>query len=385
MSVTPPRRQRCHSGAGQTRARTLELEVGPTKKTTRTTPRIAAEVPGDTHAWLVEPDNPAIAVLTRRDLLGEPDSPELKALWARRNEYEPVAGILDAQKPDGSWATPGRDYQKYGGSLWQVHLLGELWADGDDERVRRGADYAFSRQLPDGSWSASNMQPSGSIACLTANVGRALARLGWADDERVAAALGYCVGLHRDLGIVDCREGHMYQLNGYCHMLTPKILMFLAEVPRELWPDGAEALSDECIAKLRDKAVFRCLPVEAREFNDQLWSMPAAERTGFRERFLAEHEPLHYKEKPGWLRFGFPLSYNSDALEALWALMSVGEPPREEYADAIALVRDAADKESRWKLRNSLNGKMLADVETKGAPSKWLTYRALRVLQWAAS
>ena len=34
----------------------------------------------------------------------------------------------------------------------------------------------------------------------------------------------------------------------------------------------------------------------------------------------------------------------------------------------------------RWTLRNSLNGKMVADVDTKGAPSKWLTLRALQAL-----
>jgi hypothetical protein len=229
------------------------------------------------------------------------------------------------------------------------------------------------------------MRPAGSITCLTANVGRALARLGWARDERVIEALGYCARLYEELGIVDCREGGAYQLNGYCHMLTPKLLLFLAEVPRELWPGGAESLRDECVAKLRDKAVSRCLPVEAREFNDRLWSMPSAEREGLRDAFLAEHQPLHYKDKPGWLRFGYPLSYNSDVLEALWALAAIGEEPCQEYADAIALVRDAADSEIRWKIKNSLNGKMLADVETKGQPSKWLTLRGLRVLEWAGA
>jgi hypothetical protein len=46
-------------------------------------------------------------------------------------------------------------------------------------------------------------------------------------------------------------------------------------------------------------------------------------------------------------------------------------------------VKAAADDQMRWTLRNTLNGKMLADVETKGGPSKWLTLRALRVLAWA--
>jgi hypothetical protein len=341
---------------------------------------VVAAVPSSTLEWLLEPENPAVAVLTRRMLLREPDSPDTVAMWERRNEYAPVARILDAQHEDGSWETPARDYQKYGGSLWQIVFLGEMYASADAERVRRGAAYAFSRQLPDGSWSAVNMRPAGSITCLTANVGRGLARLGFERDERVAAGLRYCVDLYRSIGIVDCREGRDYQLNGYCHMLTPKLLLFLAGVPRELWPDGAQDLRDECVAKLREKEVFRCLPVESREFTDAVWSAPTGQRPGVRERFLASHPQLHYGDKPGWLRFGFPLSYNSDVLEALLALAAAGEPRRPEYEPAIEKVRASADGQMRWTMRNSHNGKMIADVEKKGAPSKWLTLRALQVL-----
>ena len=205
---------------------------------------ILSQVPAETIDWLLEPDNPAVAVLARRALLGESDDAAAAALWARRNEYPPVAAILDAQLDDGSWMAPSQDYRKYQGSLWQVHLLGELWASADDPRVRAAADYAFSRQLPDGSWSASNMRPAGSIACLTSNVARALARLGWARDERVVAALAGLVSLWRELGIIDCRWGLESQLNGYCHMLTVKELLFLGEMPRDVWPEGAEALRD---------------------------------------------------------------------------------------------------------------------------------------------
>ncbi len=338
------------------------------------------DIPRETLDWLAEPDNPAVAVLSRRELGGEGESRELAALWSRRNEYAPVATILSAMAENGSWATPGQDYKKYQGSLWQIHFLGELYASGEDERVRRAAAYAFERQLPDGSWSCSNARPDGSIACLTANVGRALARLGWARDERVVAALGYCARMYAELGVVDCRFAKPYTLNGYCHMLAPKELLFLAEVPADHWPEGATELKDACVAALRDKQIYFCLPAESREFLDKLWSMPSAERDGCRDRFLAKHETLHYKEKPGWLRFGYPLSYNSDALEALVALTGVGEERRSEYEPAIALVRDAADAKMRWKLRNSFNGKMLADAEVKGQPSKWLTLRALRAL-----
>lgn len=341
---------------------------------------ILTRVPGSTLDWLLAEDNPAIAVLTRRTLLGEGEDAAAR-LWVRRNDYEPVARVLEAQLPDGNWAPPARDYAKYGGSLWQIHFLGELWADGTDARVRRGAEYAFARQLPDGSWSCSNMRASGSVTCLTANVGRALARLGWASDARVVHALEYCVRLREELGAINCRPLSGYQLNGYCHMLTPKILMFLAEVPQALWPDGAEDLRDECIAALRDKQVFRCLPEGAREFQEAIYRVPAAEWGASRERFLAEHGPLHYSDKPGWLRFGYPLSYNSDVLEAMWALAAVGETRRAEYEPALAVIEQAADAQMRWKLRNAFNGKMIASIETKGQPSKWLTLRALQVLE----
>lgn len=344
--------------------------------------RIVTRVPDETLAWLLEPENPAVAWLARRTLLGETDSPEISAARERRNDYEPVAQILDAQLDDGSWAPPARDYAKYGGSLWQIIFLGELWADGSDPRVRLAADYAFSRQLPDGSWSCTNKQPRGSIPCLTANVGRSLARLGYERDERVVAALAQVAGVYAEYGSFACPPGGtVFALNGYCHMLTPKVLLFLGAVPLGLWPDGARELRDGAVAALRDKEVFRSLPQGARDFADQVYSAKPAEREGMRERYLAEHGPLVYGDKPGWRRFGYPLSYNSDALEALWALAGVGETRRPEYEAALDLVESAADDRMRWKLRNTFNGRMIADVEAKGEPSKWLTLRALQVLE----
>lgn len=344
-----------------------------------------ARIPAATLEWLLGEDDPAVAVLTRRTLLGEPDAPETDALWARRNEYEPVRTILDAMREDGSWLPPERDYKKYEGSLWQIVLLGELWADPADERVGRASAYAFSRQLPGGAWSA-NGKPAGAAPCLTANVGRGLARMGFERDERVAAALGWCANLYREQGHLGCRDMHEFALNGYCHMLAPKLLLFLAEIPPEARPDGTGELAEECVRVLRDKEVFRSLPAEFKEFQAEVWTRPRGQMAEARERFIAEHAPLHYGDKPGWLRFGFPLSYNSDALEALLALAAVGEVLRPEYEPALEAVENAADASMRWTLRNTFNGKMLADVEKKGEPSKWLTLRALQVLarfrQW---
>jgi hypothetical protein len=344
---------------------------------------VIAAVPPATIAWLTEPENPAIAVLTRRTLLDEPDSAETGAQWASRNTYAPVAAILDAMQPDGTWDSPARDYQKYRGSLWQIVILGELYANGHCHRIQRAADYAFSRQLEDGSWSATNKRPAGSIPCLTANVARGLARMGWSRDERVVAALASIARIHRERGSLACPPGgEATTLNGYCHMLAPKVLLLLDEVPRDVWPDGAPELRDECVRVLRDKQVHRCLPKGSREFADLAYQIKSdAGRVALRDRFIDERGPLQWGDKPGWLRFGYPLSYNSDALEALGALAGAGEALRPEYEQALDAVRAAADPLMRWTLRNTLNGKMIADVETKGQPSKWLTLRALTVLR----
>ncbi|MFQ5496061.1 MAG: hypothetical protein ACE5EX_11850, partial [Phycisphaerae bacterium] len=85
--------------------------------------------------------------------------------------------------------------------------------------------------------------------------------------------------------------------------------------------------------------------------------------------------------KPGWLRFGFPRNYNPDLLEAMLSLAELGvkhDPVMDEALDHIERKRLG---DGRWKLDASLNGKMHADIERKGAPSKWITLRAMTVLK----
>ncbi len=86
-------------------------------------------------------------------------------------------------------------------------------------------------------------------------------------------------------------------------------------------------------------------------------------------------------EKPGWLKFGFPLHYNSDVLEAMYALALAGTPVSEPVRRPLGVIREQATSEGKWLMASSLNGKMRADVEEKGHPSKSLTYRGWYVLQ----
>jgi hypothetical protein len=62
-----------------------------------------------------------------------------------------------------------------------------------------------------------------------------------------------------------------------------------------------------------------------------------------------------------------------------WKDMLKDDDPRLEEAHALVLSKQ--DELGRWRLENSLNGKMWTDIETKRHPSKWITLNALRALK----
>jgi hypothetical protein len=89
--------------------------------------------------------------------------------------------------------------------------------------------------------------------------------------------------------------------------------------------------------------------------------------------------------KPGWLRFGFPLMYWTDALEILLLHTQLGcRDPRMQPAMAVLASKQRPD--GRFSLDNPPNGRHLVNIEAKGKPSKRITLRALTVMQrWGAS
>jgi hypothetical protein len=84
-----------------------------------------------------------------------------------------------------------------------------------------------------------------------------------------------------------------------------------------------------------------------------------------------------------WFKLGFPLSYWSDVLETVSNLVELGYGKDPRLSSGLDWIVGKQDDNGRWKLENSLNGKMWVDIEAKGKPSKWVTLRALRVLKGA--
>jgi hypothetical protein len=84
-----------------------------------------------------------------------------------------------------------------------------------------------------------------------------------------------------------------------------------------------------------------------------------------------------------WTEFAFPTLWHFDILRALEYLRAAGVEPDSRMDEAIAIVDDRRGVDGRWPLdvrhRNTLYEEIAGDV---GAPNRWVTLRALPVLDW---
>ena len=88
--------------------------------------------------------------------------------------------------------------------------------------------------------------------------------------------------------------------------------------------------------------------------------------------------------KPTFLRFSFPPRWHYDILRALDYFQAVNAPSDARLAEGIEIVRSRQREDGRWLLQNNHHGRTYFSLERLGAPSRWNTLRALRVLKWWA-
>jgi len=88
---------------------------------------------------------------------------------------------------------------------------------------------------------------------------------------------------------------------------------------------------------------------------------------------------------PSWLRFSFPHWYHYDILRGLDYLRDAEVEPDDRMEEAIGVVEGNRDPDGRWPLQNAHEGEVHFEMEGgEGAPSRWNTLRAMRVLAWNA-
>jgi hypothetical protein len=110
------------------------------------------------------------------------------------------------------------------------------------------------------------------------------------------------------------------------------------------------------------------------------------DRRLFRRKSTGERIERDRKGGAAWTRFAFPTWWHYDVLRGLDHLRRAGVAPDERVAEAIALVASKRDDEGRWPLETQYPGNMLVETDDgEGRPSRWVTLRASRVLDWYSS
>lgn len=334
--------------------------------------------------WLLQEDNPPVRYLTLTSLLKKSDSDsDVQQTQACLMDYEVTQGILE--HADEFWnvddQSQWRSYWKYTGRYWQLIFLSQFLADGRDPRIRGGAQEI----LRDRRW----VRKRG-MQCLTANLLAAFMRLGYGDQPTVVEETeALARRILADDGIA-C-EAMLYSLLPHCYMAQPKLLLCLAEIPANKRSEAVNSAIECLVQNLLANDIHNYVPSNHTKWRKILESAPKRAdlpkgqtvknwTAQHKSAFLDSHGPGTTVTKRGWLKFGFPLHYNSDILEAMYALARLGTPMTSALQQPLQVIEDKMTPEGTWILENSLNGKMWVDVEEKGKPSKWVTYYALFVL-----
>lgn len=301
--------------------------------------------------WLLEPENASVRYLALRDLLGVPqDDVDVLDARAAIADLAPVRAILDAQYPAGYWIKPDRGYSpRYRATIWQLIFLCDLGATRTDG-IARACDHVIGATLrPDRGLFSAHAHSTGIWPCLNGDLLRAFWHFGYGTHpivSGVASALArrvladgwICV--RNSVQVADKRTWQP------CLWGCVKVLRGFAAIPGEGRPDGVHQAIDRGLAFLRSHD-------------------------------LAQEQAPAFDVRSRWLRFGFPLGYGSDLLEALLALTELQAGVEKS---ALQVILGKRDKRGRWPLESALR-RTWADFGVEGLPNKWVTLRALKVLR----
>lgn len=307
-------------------------------------------------AWLLDSD-PAIRWQVMRDLAGAP-AEEVADERARVAEVGWGASLLALQGEDGRW----------GGAAWNrgwdstmhvLMLLRDFGLDPAGEAARRAVGRVRDRvtwkgcgppQCDNHPFFAGELEP-----CINGQV------------AAVGAYFGQDVG-----GIVDRLLAEQLPDGGWnCEAengstrssFNTTICVLEALLEHELCAGNSPEVT---AARLRGQEYL-------------------LERHLFRRRSTGEAIERDRKGGGAWTRFAFPTWWHYDVLRGLEYLRRAGVAPDGRVAEAIRLVAEKRGDDGLWPLEVRYPGVMPVELdEVEGRPSRWITLRALRVLDWYA-
>jgi hypothetical protein len=304
----------------------------------------------DVIEWLLDAD-PSIRWQAMRDLTDAPVR-DVEAERAKVARTGWGARLLELQDDSGTWAD-GMYGPPYLGVTFTLDLLSLLGVDPDDDRV--AAAVGKVRHLR---WEE------------------------WDDLPYFSGEVEPCVN-----GRILSQAAYFGRLGGGSDRIVDRLLV-------EQLPDGGwncEAPHNSSVSSF-DTTI--CVLEGLREHETA--AGPVAEITEARcrgEEYMLERR-LFRRKSTGevidqqFVDFGFPPQYFYDVLRGLEYFRAAGREPEERMREAIDLVRQKRQADGRWLLdsrHREWGGLFFTLGEDAGAPSRWNTLRALRVLRWAES
>ena len=252
----------------------------------------------------------------------------------------------------------------------------------EDERVRRAVEHIFRFQQPVGGFAeygeegarreyahvvqrrqargkeppeeapfvADNVHQM-TLSCLTGNVVAALLRRGYGDDPRQRLAVDWLVSIQNADGGWLCPywKAHIRDTHS-CFYGTICALEAFAEIQEDKRPPAVQEAAERGAEFLLMHRLYR-----------------------------ADHHDFQIIN-PNWLKLAFPWFYGYSILRGLWVLTRLGVQD-ERMEDALTVLRHKQTSEGKWVLESTPYGRMQANLEKKGQPSKWVTLKALWVLK----
>jgi len=315
------------------------------------------KAPSDrTVQWLLEGD-PAIVWQTRRDLLGAAASTvERERRRVARDGWG--ARLLAKQDPEGTWAgglsSDGGLYSpKWTSTTYTMLLLRDLGLMPSSRPAQKACKLLLDEGLErDGgiNYGIWGKRFNRSETCITGMVLSILAYFHY-DDSRLDTIAAHLLEQQMPDGGWNCRRPA-----GATHSSVHTTISAL------------EGLRHYELHRGRDVGEVRNAQSRGREFL-LVHRLFRSHRTG---------EVI----KPVFIRFAFPPRWHYDILRALDYFQAVDAPCDPRLADSIDIVRNTRQIDGRWTLQHSYKGKTYFELERLGAPSRWNTLRALRVLGW---
>ncbi len=300
--------------------------------------------------WLLEGD-PAIRWQTLRDLVGAPAS-VVERERRRVSSCGWGARLLARQDSRGSWAR-GLYSPKWTSTTYTMLLLRDFGLPPSNQQARAACQLLLKEGLRRdggisyGTWAEWTNRGE---TCVTGMVLSILSYFKY-DDCRLDTIASHLLAEQMPDGGWNCRRSQ-----GATHASVHTTISVL---------EGLHHYERHCG---RDLRALRTAQQQGREFL-LVHRLFRSHRTG---KVI----------KPEFLRFSFPPRWHYDILRALDYFQAVNAPRDQRLAEAIEVVRRTRGDDGRWRLQHRYKGKVYFELEHLGAPSRWNTLRALRVLKW---